>query len=296
VNDVPLDNARLLPRHYLQLGAIWFLPAGASRDPSHGQKPTRLSLADLECTLQEGDYLRVHHTPRRFPLVYNYNWTAFISQDGGAAGVIVARDDDKGFWVLHKPAHVPVHPTVDNQLENVAEMIRRARLLREEEEEEVYVATPQRLDQNTSGLIVVATQKSFAAYFANLLRRKTDRQLSNSTISEAIHKRYKCLVCLVGPNGHAWSVAAAMDHLQSYVRDQRLMRHYLEPSLRAPKNFSTMPANDAWSECLLRLVNVGEVCPLAGSQAGKELALALWKQKGTLLQGFTPYMDLQFPF
>lgn len=281
LKEVPLDNSCLLPRHYLQLGAVWFLPAGAPRDPSHGQKPIRLSLTDLESILDEGDYLRVHHTPRRFPLVYNYNWIAPIAQDGG---VIVARDDDKGFWVLHKPAHVPVHPTVDNQLENVAEMIRQARL--QQGEEDVYVATPQRLDQNTSGLIVVATQRSFAAYFANLLRRKTDRQLSNSNISEAIHKRYKCLVCLMAPlDSSTWSVAAAMDHLRSYVQEQRLMRHYLEPSLRAPKHFSSKPENDTWSECLLRLVNVGEVCPLVGSQAGKELARALWKHDGTFCVG-----------
>jgi hypothetical protein len=283
--EIPLDNSRLLPRHYLQLGAVWFLPADAPRDPSHGQKPIRLSLTDLESTLEEGDYLRVHHTPRRFPLVYNYNWTRSISQAGG---VIVARDDDKGFWVLHKPSHVPVHPTVDNQLENVAEMIRQARL--QEGEEDVYVSTPQRLDQNTSGLFVVATQKSFAAYFANLLRRKTERQLSNSNISEAIHKRYKCLVCLMAPDSNTWSVAAAMDHLQSYVREQRLMRHYLEPSIRAPKRFSATPANDTWSECLLRLVNVGEVCPLAGTQAGKQLALALWKHEGKYLGGFAPHL------
>ena len=37
----------------------------------------------------------------------------------------------------------------------------------------VYVATPQRLDQNTSGLFVMATKKPFAAYFAQLLRGKT---------------------------------------------------------------------------------------------------------------------------
>jgi 23S rRNA-/tRNA-specific pseudouridylate synthase len=39
-------------------------------------------------------------------------------------------------------------------------------------EQFVYVATPQRLDQNTTGLLVVATKKSFAAYFAKLLRTK----------------------------------------------------------------------------------------------------------------------------
>ena len=281
--DIPLDNALLKPQHYLQLGAVWFLPADAPRDPSQGQKPVRLSISDLESTLEKGDYLRVHHTPRRFPIVYNYDW--ILDKDGSSnkPGVVVARDDDKGYWVIDKPAHVSVHPTVDNAMENVAEMIRQARSA--QGEENVYVSTPQRLDQNTSGLFVVATKKSFAAYYAKLLRRKTDQQLSsNSTISDAIHKRYKCLLCLiVPPFDGAWSVATAMNHLQTFANEQRIMRHYLEPSIRAPKHFAATPANDTWTECLLRLTEVGEICPLVGSEAGKELATSLWKNDGTLL-------------
>lgn len=286
--EIPLDNSLLLPHHYLRLGAVWFLPADAPRDPSHGQKPIRLSAKDLECTLDEGDYLRIHHSPRRFPLVYNYNWTCSTLREGG---VLVAHDDAKGYWIVHKPAHVPVHPTVDNRLENVAEMIRKAR--KQKGEKDVYVSTPQRLDQNTSGLIAVATQKSFAAYFAKLLRHKTDQQLSDSSISHAIHKRYKCLVCLMAKDSDTRSVAAAMDHLQSYAREQRLMRHYLEPSIRAPKHFSVTPANDAWSECLLRLTNVGEVCPLPGTQAGKELALALWKHGEAIPLGCIAVVEVE---
>ncbi len=66
----------------------------------------------------------------------------------------------------------------------------------------VYVATPQRLDQNTSGLVVVATTKSFASYFAKLLRNKTDIELkadSSQTVDGTTHsikKKYRCLVCI----------------------------------------------------------------------------------------------------
>ena len=216
--DIPLDNALLTPKHYLKLGAVWFLPADAPRDPSQGQKPVRLSITDLESTLEEGDYLRIHHTPRRFPLVYNYNWTLDKNDSSnGKSGVIVARDDEKGYWVIDKPAHVPVHPTVDNVLENVAHMIQQA--LADQGEENLYVTTPQRLDQNTSGLFVVARKKSFASYYAKLLRRKTDQQLSNSTISDAIHKRYKCLLCLIAPDDDdSWSVATAVNRLAEDCR------------------------------------------------------------------------------
>ena len=274
---IPLDNAMLTPKHYLQLGSVWFLPADAPRDPSQGQKPVRLKTSDLESTLEEGDYLRVHHSPRRFPLVYDYNWTRDKQDD--SSGVVVARDDDKGFWVIDKPAHIPVHPTVDNVFENVASMIQQAR--QEQEQKDVYVTTPQRLDQNTSGLFVVATSKPFAAYFAKLLRRKTDQQLtSNSSISDAIHKRYKCLVCLINNGSDGWSVATAMHHLQTHAEEQSVVRHYLEPSIRAPKHFAATPGNDTWVESLLRITNVGPICPLVGSEAGRDLATALWSDKG----------------
>lgn len=67
----------------------------------------------------------------------------------------------------------------------------------------VYVATPQRLDQNTSGLFVAATSKSFAAYFAKLLRKKTDKLLNSQddiipTSNNSIQKKYRCLVCING--------------------------------------------------------------------------------------------------
>lgn len=274
--DIPLDNTLLTPKHYLKLGAIWFLPADAPRDPSQGQKPVRLSTADLEKTLEEGDYLRVHHTPRRFPLVYNYNWTLDKNESSyGTPGVVVARDDEKGFWVIDKPSHVPVHPTVDNVLENVAHMIQGA--LVDQGEGNAYVTTPQRLDQNTSGLFVVARKKSFASYYAKLLRRKTDQQLSNSPVSGAIHKRYKCLLCLIAPDDDgSWSVASAVNHLARIADEQQVIRHYLEPSIRAPKNFVATPGNDTWAECLLRLTNISQVYPLVGSVAAKELALSLW--------------------
>jgi 23S rRNA-/tRNA-specific pseudouridylate synthase len=69
----------------------------------------------------------------------------------------------------------------------------------------VYVTTPQRLDQNTSGLFVLATKKTFAAYFAKLLRKKTDKELNTenypSSSNNDIQKKYRCLVC-VGSNAN----------------------------------------------------------------------------------------------
>jgi 23S rRNA-/tRNA-specific pseudouridylate synthase len=66
----------------------------------------------------------------------------------------------------------------------------------------IYVVTPQRLDHNTSGLFVVATKKTFAGYFAKLLRVKTEAHLKSGDSMNyldmvgKVQKKYRCLVCV----------------------------------------------------------------------------------------------------
>ena len=255
-------NSQLSPRHLLELGAVWFLEESAPRDLSQTQKPQRLSLDNATRTLQETDYLRIHHSPRRFPEVYNYNWTGWHSEPDG---LVVARGD--GFWIIDKPANIPVHPTVDNSLENVAEQIRNTL------QSDAYVTTPQRLDQNTSGLFVVARSKVFAAYFAKLLRTKTDDLLNadkKENSVKTIQKGYKCLLCLIPNEGS--SMADCYQQLKSYD----ILQHYLEPSIRAPKHFARTPLNESWAESLLRVTHVGEPFPLIGSDAAQQLRSSLW--------------------
>jgi len=264
---------------------------------SNQYQPVRLNISSANQTLDIGDYLRVHHSPRRFPELQNYDWRkkinllqdeTFIESTGSTdklkqfEGVIVAEDADMGYIVINKPAGVPVHSTVDNELENVSSEISRVLLERKDRRNNnsqknaahtegfdsetqnrtqryatsftqtnyrkkqskhkqkpdplIYVTTPQRLDQNTSGLFVVSTKKTFAAYFAKLLSHKTQYQLLNNNNAEnaicadekanylmkkneqvkimekktestrkdieksrtgsGIHKRYKCLVCI----------------------------------------------------------------------------------------------------
>ena len=280
----------------IDLGAVWHLPGAVEvptipsdwdspsespmpppdlPHPSTGRKPVRvrrtwnpLAVSSLPVSddkwsphtpliVQPGDYVRIHHRPRRFPNVHQYDWhpegsqrAVYQSDDSDGPddddddapkrlrtpSVAVAFNGSSGWLVLNKPERVPVHGTVDNDRENVAACVRAA-LLRErrqhreprdghvavdarngngEDEEEVYVSTPQRLDQNTSGLLVVATSKDFARYFAALLRAKTERQLrhnttitirqpgndatdrpnrsSSSTALDAVHKRYRWYV------------------------------------------------------------------------------------------------------
>jgi 23S rRNA-/tRNA-specific pseudouridylate synthase len=254
----------LSPLELLQLGGIWYLPADEYRhqrrqsnnNKKHGDedwkvKPRRLTAEDCHLSVQLGDYLRVHHTLRRFETVHNYQWDLPVGSNRSSTGsttatiftnpnntmkhnvpsrhrrgLVVARNTTSGFLVIDKPPLVPVHATVDNAVENVVYQIQHAPLppLR-------YVSTTHRVDINTSGLLVVATTKSFAAYFATLLRRKTAHQIQqwqrkpqhqptqisstndthvtsndkqidangrpNRSSSSNIFKGYKCLVCVV---------------------------------------------------------------------------------------------------
>lgn len=201
----PIELLALGSVWYLSVSAA---PPNMDRfDPSNGMKPRRLTVGDWNTTVQKGDYLRVHFDPRRFCETNRWNWGCNADNDEGKPGVIVARDDNAGYMIIDKPSNVPVHARVDNLLENVASSVGRMIWLEQKEnlafdselsdvntteqdkqsklakkkshskikqkmDQLIYVATPQRLDQNTTGLLVVATKKSFAAYFAKLLRTK----------------------------------------------------------------------------------------------------------------------------
>eukprot|EP00977_Amphora_coffeiformis_P014404 scaffold4017_cov180-Amphora_coffeaeformis.AAC.4 len=292
------DEDTLTAVELLDMGSVWYLPASAPRDPSLGIKPSRLTSEQYNQQLEESDYLRVHHHPRRFKAVYDFDWDKRLDDhDSEKPGVIVDEDKSKGWLVIDKPARVPVHMTVDNCRENVQSCIVAARQ-KDDAEKKIYVTTPQRLDQNTSGLLVLATTPTFAAYFAQLLRNKTSLQLLNSNkdfdqekkddnhILGGVHKMYKCLVCIQPPpqlstDNAEWSVGKAWRDLHGWSKDGEIIRHYLEPSIRAPKNFVKEPPpnaedKDAWLESLLRIKSVGPLFTLLGNKPSERLASALW--------------------
>lgn len=157
---------------------------------------------------------------------------------------------------------------------------------KQKSEKLVYVATPQRLDQNTSGLLVVATKKSFASYFAKLLRSKTSGQLQSGGTSQSscgVHKSYRCLVC-VTPSASS-SMAGEVGRLQKFKADGTIIKHFLEPSIRAPKRFvESVPGEadnpESWAECLLKITNITNICTVVGNDPSDDLATNLWGDFG----------------
>ena len=315
------DERQYSARELLEIGAVYFMRAKDMNDVY--KKPSRLGITahhdDTHLELMEGDYLRIHHNPRRFLAVDDYDWTLPTKLSTGAnqtmidamatkkERVVVEYNAKQGYLVLNKPSDcIPVHPTVDNSAENIVACLKKAN------PELEYVTTPHRLDQNTSGLITLATSKTFAAYFAKLLRCKTaaeaphaddvlldaDNQKKSDT---GVHKAYRCLVCLIPPpDDVSWSVDKAIRKLQSYASDDgKVLRHFLEPSIRAPKRFvADLPKNatttitnsnnkenkgDGWAECLMRITRVGNVCALRGNTASEHLARSLWQSSQELM-------------
>lgn len=158
----------------------------------------------------------------------------------------------------------------------------------------LYVATPQRLDQNTTGLFVLSTTREFSAYFAKILRTKTSYQLhsinTNNSVSRnevrgwnSVHKLYKCLVCIIIP-----CEESSLEYLQNSMREKKrldelhnkILVHYLEPSIRAPKVFASSPKDSTWAECLLRIKSINDYRVLFpnGRREGSNATLAthLW--------------------
>lgn len=84
-------------------------------------QPMRVELRDLQKTLKRGDYLRIHHSPKRFPTLHYYDWgkkyqastrSGVDNNESNNSGVIVKEDEETGYIIVNKPCGVPVHPTV----------------------------------------------------------------------------------------------------------------------------------------------------------------------------------------
>lgn len=138
--------------------------------------------------LPRGAYLRLHLQPKRFPtdLIAWSERVVFQSKE---------------FLVIHKPAGIPTHASVDNAVENCLFQMRAALKV------DLYVT--QRLDQPVSGLLLLAKSKKAQAQFNQWL---SDRK---------IQKTY-------------WALVQNEPQVGKHI-------HYMEPSERSPKRLSVEP-------------------------------------------------------
>jgi len=134
----------LSPDQLLSLGAVYL--------------NRRRLRADAE--LGEGDVLRVHPLPRRFPA--HWDWRSRIVFE------------DEELLVIDKPAGLPVHPTCDNARENLVAGLEETLGRR------LWIC--HRLDIATQGLMALAKTRRFCADMGRWLEARE------------IRKRYRALV------------------------------------------------------------------------------------------------------
>lgn len=118
--------------------------------------------------LKEGDVLRVHPFPRRFP-AGKVRWdTRLVHEDADCL-------------VVNKPAGIPAHPTCDNATENLIAQLERAVGAR------LWIC--HRLDIATQGLMALAKTRRFC------------REMGRWLETREIQKRYRALLPRPVPEG-----------------------------------------------------------------------------------------------
>lgn len=235
-------NVSFEAKELCKLGAVWVLPFENQEHPQNPPKWCR------ECCLQypveAESTVRLHSRPARFPSSKNV--------------AVIHDDKELGFLVLNKPGGCPSHATVDNGVENALATIQR---------HYTYASLPQRLDIETSGLLLVSTKKRFATYISRLLEKKTadcsEESNSAATTSDmAITKKYRCLV-IVAKDG-----MEGYKKLQHFHSTGQILTHYLDPQSSAPKHFQhSVPANtrNKWQRCELRLTGLSQLYSIQSS-------------------------------
>lgn len=96
---------------------------------------SRLKNENCNLWIEKDSYLRVHQTPRRFPIEH-FNYPENLIYE------------DENLIVINKASGLPVHPTVDNTQENILHLLEITR------KEKLFIT--HRLDTATSGLIIFA--------------------------------------------------------------------------------------------------------------------------------------------
>lgn len=167
-----LDSLAFDADELLRLGALY-----VNRERQHSDGP-----------LEAGDYVRIHTRPKRYE-------TTAIDWDN----VVVFDSDD--LLIVNKPAGLPVHPTLDNALENLVYQLSKHR--------NQSLWGTHRLDQLTQGLVVIAKSRQAATRFHRLLAERK------------VEKRYRALA------------------ERSVVLGQ--FTAYLEPSVLGRKTLSATP-------------------------------------------------------
>jgi 23S rRNA-/tRNA-specific pseudouridylate synthase len=178
-------------------------------------------LVDVE--VNQGDYVRVHAAPRRYPKVYTVDWGQVVIENR-------LDNSQLPFVVVNKPAGIPVHSTVDNVQETllacVQQQIQRNSLLHAHLDKDFSLQAPHRLDVDTAGLMILTSGELSLRYFGRLFREGR------------VHRSYRALL-----------TSARADVVENLQEGQHLV-HYTPTRAkwkRAPRVFAAPVGGDGTS-------------------------------------------------
>jgi len=280
----------------LEIGAVWIIQLAPRSRKSKPRRATPFDDFVLTGTCKEWKdiVIRIHYGAKRYEDVHRYDWgkrcdavSRGISESPQEKkGLIIDEDFQAGYAIINKPPGIPVHGYVYNCVENVAHMYGEALRKRHPNEScAICISVPQRLDNDTSGVLVVATQSSFSSYMGRLLEAKTSTHVKHkqqSDTASCVTKCYKCLVCLKAHHD--------IDRLRMMKESEDVVTHYLSTRRTLPRVFSEVPLQEdekgilhvKWLDCHLRITSVGfkdsgePYVRVRGSKGAENLAKNLW--------------------
>ncbi|KAL4529959.1 hypothetical protein Ndes2526A_g04699 [Nannochloris sp. 'desiccata'] len=158
--------------------------ATATREILH----TRIARLFSDTVVEEHTYIRVHCSPKRFPVFHSVDWPQRVMAEGS------------DYVILDKPAYLPVAPTVDNILESALSGAAKGIGAKDP------LLITSRLDQATEGLIVLGKTAEFVQKFGKIIRgegiQSEDDDAHKIESSITMYKKmYKALVRVPPPLG-----------------------------------------------------------------------------------------------
>jgi hypothetical protein len=254
----------------------------------------RLGLENATLPRQDGDYLRIHLTLRRFHRVYQADWSmkteVYLQETTSSDNkLVVVRSPGPDYCIIIKPPQIPVHPTVDNPIENGVHQLDQ----QQPDGDDSYLALVKRIDCNTSGLLMLATTPAFVAYFSKLLSHKTNHrrkivvpETSTAAIADN-NSTFEGFVCFVETELEsvlqAW---ISLKNLETSTSKPTLMEHSSQPSERAPKTFvrerSTTGGEDddeQLLECWMEITNLSPPISLYHSDNHHNQSASSWAHR-----------------
>jgi len=220
----------------LALGAVYLRP--------HCDEEARPRRIFTDCECVEGDYIRVHPSPRRY--------THILSSIVDARSMVLFENDH--YLVVDKPAGIPSVPPVDNYYECLPEFL-KARGLVASSNDSLYVL--HRLDIDTSGVLVMAKSNDAASHWGRLQQQKPKRAKKSNRAQGKVEGEQERESIFEHPfqlltKEYTMIVASCLPITP--LANGQLLQHYQKRSSTSPKIFllDKQDANDL--ECLSKVV------------------------------------------